>query len=168
MRRMKFKKLTESILKGLNESDEIKSYTNEGIVDKIKNTKNTVLSDGSYHIHGDLDLSKRKLKSLLDLPIRISKVDGYFHCWNNKLTSLEGAPEKVGGDFICSNNKLTSLKGAPNEVGGDFNCSFNKLISLEGAPKEVGGYFSCYNNELTNLEGAPKKVGRDFLCNKNK
>jgi hypothetical protein len=34
-----------------------------------------------------------------------------FDCRNNKLTSLEGAPEVVGGSFDCRNNNLTSLEG---------------------------------------------------------
>jgi hypothetical protein len=44
------------------------------------------------------------LKSLLDIPIKISKVDGTFLCDNNQLTSLEGAPKEVGGDFNCAKN----------------------------------------------------------------
>ncbi len=28
-----------------------------------------------------------------------TKVKGYFNCYNNQLTSLEGAPKTVEGDF---------------------------------------------------------------------
>jgi hypothetical protein len=66
-------------------------------------------------------------------------VGGDFHCFNNKLTSLEGAPKSVGGIFNCSYNQFTSLVGAPQSVGGDFYCSLNKLTSLEGAPQSIGG-----------------------------
>jgi len=69
---MKFKQyLIESgldLLKPIDPS-EIEGREIEGIVDKIKSSKHTVLSDGSYHIHGDLNLSERNLKSLLDLQI---------------------------------------------------------------------------------------------------
>jgi hypothetical protein len=84
-------------------------------------------------------------------------VDGSFNCWDNRLTSLKGAPQKVGGKFSCSDNKLTSLEGAPKEVGGDFRCSENNLTSLARAPEEVGGYFECDAFKLRkgewNLEG---------------
>ncbi len=56
----------------------------------------------------------------------LQKVDGYFYCNFNELTSLKGCPEYVGGDFLCGFNNLTSLQGAPKEVGGDFLCRSQK------------------------------------------
>jgi len=96
--------------------------------------------------------------------VRFGVVIMDFICSDNKLTSLEGAPQEVGGDFSCSDNKLTSLKGAPQSVGLQFGCSQNELTSLKDAPQEVGGSFFCGNNELTSLEGAPKKMGGNFYC----
>ena len=64
-----------------------------------------------------------------------------FSCFNNNLTSLEGAPSVVKGNFSCFNNNLTSLEGAPSAVKGDFYCSYNNLTSLEGAPS-VGAVVS--------------------------
>jgi hypothetical protein len=98
--------------------------------------------------------------------VRFGVVTGDFNCYNNKLTSLEGAPQEVGGDFHCGNNELTSLKGAPQEVAS-FYCGNNELTSLKDAPHEVGGHFYCYNNKLTSLEGAPQEVGGDFHCGNN-
>jgi hypothetical protein len=49
----------------------------------------------------------------------------------------------VGGSFFCYNNRLTSLIGAPQTVGGTFDCVFNQLTTLAGAPQKVGGYFYC-------------------------
>ena len=122
------------------------------------------LPDG-FVIKGDLDLSDKKLEKLPDL----SKVtiEGSFDCFDNQLTSLEGAPQNVAGSFGCSGNQLTSLKGAPKEVGGDFHCHRNQLTSLEGAPEKVGGDFSCSDNQLTSLKGAPKEVGGFFGCSDN-
>ena len=114
---------------------------------------------------GDVIFSKCKISSL---PIYFNRVVGYFGCYNNELTSLEGAPREVGRDFICFSNKLTSLEGAPEKVGGNFDCSHNKLTSLEGAPERVGGDFNCAYNNLTSLEGAPREVGKDFSCGHNK
>jgi hypothetical protein len=64
-----------------------------------------------------------------------------FWCNNNRLTTLEGAPEVVGRDFWCNNNRLTTLKGAPEVVGRGFYCHDNSLTTLEGAPQSVGGDF---------------------------
>jgi hypothetical protein len=124
-----------------------------------------------------LMLSEAKEKNLIGLTINGKKITektpsehwaGDFDCYNNKLTSLVGAPSSVDGDFGCSDNKLTSLVGAPSSVDGDFYCYNNHLTSLVGAPSSVGGYFSFYNNKLTSLEGAPSSVGGDFYCSFNK
>ena len=114
---------------------------------------------------GDVNIRKCKISSL---PIYFNRVGGYFGCYNNELTTLEGAPREVGGHFMCFSNKLTSLEGAPEKVGGNFDCGHNKLTSLEGSPREVGGDFGCAYNNLTSLEGSPREVGGDFSCSNNK
>jgi hypothetical protein len=94
-------------------------------------------------------------------------VGGGFYCYNNQLTSLEGAPEKVSGDFSCSKNLLATLEGAPQEVGGDFSCANNQITSLEGAPQKVGGDFFCYDNPVTNISlkkiFSHMKSGKSYL-----
>ena len=120
--------------------------------------------DGLVNVLGNVNISAKKLKKI---PVKFGRVEGYFWCHNNQLTSLEGSPQSVGRDFDCYNNQLTHLEGGPRSVGGDFGCSNNQLTSLEGAPRSVGGYFSCSNNQLTHLEGAPRSVGGNFYCNNN-
>jgi hypothetical protein len=127
--------------------------------------RNWSIRDGLVDVDGHVYLSHRRLTKL---PLKFGRVSGYFDCYNNKLTTLEGAPKEVSGYFSCSNNNLTTLEGSPKEVGGDFYCFYNNLTSLEGAPKEVGGDFSCWNNNLTTLEGAPKEVSGNFICSYNK
>ena len=144
----------------------------------------TINNEGSIDVNGSVYL---EVKGLTKLPIRFRNVSesfmyGHFYCYNNNLTSLEGAPNRVGGDFVCNNNQLTSLEGAPTSVGGDFYCfnnkltslegggfycSNNQLTSLEGAPSQVGGGFYCHNNNLTSLKGVPNSVN-DFWCQNNK
>jgi hypothetical protein len=126
--------------------------------------KHTINPDGSVDIDGDVNLSEMKLK---ELPFKFGKVEGYFDCSSNQLTSLQGAPSEVRGVFNCFNNQLTSLQGAPSKVRGDFYCSDNQLTSLQGAPSEVGGGFFCSYNQLTSLQGAPSKVGKSFFCHSN-
>jgi hypothetical protein len=53
---------------------------------------------------------------------------------------------KINKYFNCNDNKLTSLRGCPTSVGASFHCSYNQLISLKGCPKKVGLYFYCTDN----------------------
>jgi hypothetical protein len=133
---MKYLKLFESF------DDDIKS-----ICDELNITNWTVNSDGTVDVDGDVNIAGRRLKTL---PLKFGKVTGHFACFNNELTSLEGAPREVGGHFMCDVNKLVSLKGAPKEVGGSFHCMRNKLTTLEGGPREVS-YFDCHNNPIWNV-----------------
>jgi len=122
-------------------------------------------STGLIDVDGDFDCSS---KSLTDLKgIKFGEVSGVFSCYNNRLTSLVGAPQSVGINFYCNNNRLTSLEGAPQSVVRDFSCSNNQLTSLEGAPQTVGSYFYCENNRLTSLVGAPQSVDGMFSCSNN-
>jgi hypothetical protein len=125
----------------------------------------TINDDLSIDVDGNVNLYN---KGLTKLPLKFNKVNGYFDCCYNKLTSLEGTPKEVTGKFDCSYNQLTSLEGAPNKVTGDFNCFNNKLTSLEGAPNKLTGNFNCSYNQLTSLEGAPNKVNGYFYCYYNK
>ena len=81
----------------------------------------------------------------------------HFYCHNNKLTTLQGAPQKVGGYFSCSNNQLTSLEGAPQKVGEDFSCSKNNdLLSLFGLPQiQEDKEINC-DNDLVDRYDCPK------------
>jgi len=115
-------------------------------------------------ISGSFRCSDNRLTTLEGAP---QKVEGDFDCYENQLTSLVGAPQEVIGDFSCHSNMLTSLEGAPQIVGDAFYCGFNQLTSLEGAPQEVGGSFHCEYNKLTSLEGAPKSIIGGFFCKEN-
>ena len=120
---------------------------------------------GLVDVRGDFRCDRQGLDSFKG--VRFGRISGKFDCSENRLTSLEGAPQRVGNYFDCSNNSLTSLEGAPQSVGMHFDCSYNSLISLEGAPQRVGGDFYCFVNRLTSLEGAPQSVGGGFYCHSN-
>jgi hypothetical protein len=119
-------------------------------------------STGLVDVQGTFDCSSRGLESLSG--IQFGTVKGSFYCYDNQLTSLEGAPKAVKGNFDCNDNQLTSLVGAPQTVTGNFNCARNELTTLKGAPQTVGGSFKCFRNQLTTLEGAPQTVGGIFYC----
>ena len=120
---------------------------------------------GLVDVDGDFDCVGQRLIDFKG--VKFGMVNNYFFCYNNQLTSLEGAPQQVGSDFDCHNNQLTSLEGAPQEVGASFDCSDNSLTSLKGAPRTVSGSLYCSENSLTSLEGAPREIGGDFVCDSN-
>ena len=122
----------------------------------------TINEDGSIDVDGNVNLMG---KGLTELPLTFNRVNGYFHCSHNYLTTLEGSPKHVNGYFNCSSNELTSLEHGPEYVDRDFNCRNNRLTSLEYSPLEVGKEFNCSDNpKLTSLEGSPKKVWGNFVC----
>jgi hypothetical protein len=115
---------------------------------EIKNY--TINFDGSVSVDGDVGLG---YKGLTELPIRFKEVSGFFLCWNNNLTSLEGCPERVGEHFGCWNNSLTSLEGCPKYINGNFWCENNKIYTFEGIPDftHIGGDFHCQGNLVNNI-----------------
>ena len=105
---------------------------------KRYNIKNyTINPDGSIDVNGSVDLH---YKDLTELPLNFNRVDGYFSCSSNNLTSLKGCPRWIGGWFSCNNNKLTSLEFSPDYVGGSFDCIWNKLTD-NLCDTEIGGNF---------------------------
>jgi hypothetical protein len=124
----------------------------------------TIDDEGLVSCTGYVILRVSKHKRLL---VSFDKIDDFFDCSYNQLTTLQGAPKSVSGDFSCHNNQLTTLEGAPQSVGGNFRCHINQLTTLEHSPQNVVGGFECYSNQLTTLEGAPKSVGGDFSCYNN-
>lgn len=83
--------------------------------------------DGVWIVKGDLELQGKNLTKLPFTDVGAYEVTGDFDCMENKLTSLEGAPQHVGGNFRCGDGK--------------FHCEFNHLTSLAHCPQQVGGDF---------------------------
>ena len=125
----------------------------------------TINPDGFIDVDDGVDLSG---KDLIKIPLKFNKVNGWFDCSYNQLTSLEGCPSYVGISFNCSYNCLTTLENSPNEVGKSFCCYSNRLTSLEGFPQKVGNYTHCcpnfYLESINGYTGDYKKL----LLNNNK
>lgn len=88
-----------------------------------------------------------KLKQLFEVKYGKDINLGFKH-----LTELPSyLPEKVEGYFYCHNNYLTSLEHCPSEVGGAFFCAYNHLTSLKDVHKrirKIGKSFQCYDNPI--------------------
>ena len=126
----------------------IKNYT-------INEDKSIDVDDNVYLV--DYGLTK--------LPLKFRNVSGVFDCYDNKLTTLEGAPKTVDGYFSCGLNNLETLEGAPKTVDNYFDCSKNNLKTLEGSPRRVSGDFYCsYNKNLMSLEGISSTIHGIFNC----
>ena len=123
-------------------------------------------STGLVDVDGDFKCSSQGLKELKG--VKFGKVSGGFNCYENQLTTLEGAPQTVSGNFYCKRNQLTTLVGAPKTVGWDFNCCNNPLKSLVGAPESVGRFkISVWDSDpgiraLDWYEGWDKKDDKEF------
>ncbi len=152
----------------LTEPDEIKAWLKEQDI-----TVYSLIPDTRYgwsvDVQQDVVINlKQAYESVQSLPVKFNRVKGKFHCSNNKLLTLEGAPEYVDGTFTCDNNELTSLEFGPQQVTRYYFCSNNMLTSLKGACKEVGRDFDCSSNNLSTLEFCPEIIGGDFYCGHNK
>lgn len=119
-------------------------------------------------VNGTVDLANADLE---EIPLQFGIVTENFHCENNKIKSLKGAPHTVGLSFLCFNNELTTLENGPQTVGCGLYCSNNKLTNLTGAPKKIGGngylyydgggYFVCGANPLLELGVIEKQLSKD-------
>ena len=127
-------------------------------------TEYTIDHNGVVDVHDSVNLDNCNLERL---PLRFGKVNGYFSCEHNRLTTLEGAPRIVSGGFYCMHNYLTDLIGSPELIDHDFNCSDNNLETLEGCIKKIGGKFFCNNNQLTTLIGGPIEANGYSCCMNN-
>ena len=87
-------------------------------------------------------------KGLTKLPLKFNKVDGYFDCGNNNLTTLEGSPKEVNGNFSCNVNNITSFEFSSKIVRGNFWCNYNNIKTFEYFPSYVKSYFGCYGNPI--------------------
>ena len=125
------------------------------ICKKYDITNYSINPDGSIDVEGDLYLYNMNLDKL---PLKFNKVNGYFGCSNNNLTSLEGCPNYVGRWFSCNDNNLTSLKGCPNYIGGTFYCGGNPLESLEGYNGDYDKLYCDNKDGLTLKEKRKQKL----------
>jgi len=109
-------------------------------LNKYKVFKYTINDDLTIDVDGDVVLYNKQLTSI---PVKFNKVNGYFYCAYNNLTTLEGCPKEVNGYFDCYNNKLTTLEGCPKVVNGNFDCSNNKLSIDDDRSIDIKGKFIC-------------------------
>lgn len=135
------------------------------LCDRYGITNYSINQDGTIDVDGDVNLDNL---NLIKLPLRFRRVTGSFHCYQNKLTSLDGAPIEVGGYIDVDNNNLTSLDGCPKTIGGNIYCSDNEIISLAAIVNKVDGGVYCFGNniKLTEVVGLLNRgvVGGKIFC----
>ena len=133
-------------------------------------TNYTINPDGSIDVNGNVHLFDR---GLTELPLWFNKVSGWFSCYNNRLTSLEGCPKWIGGWFSCYNNRLTSLEFSPDYVGGYFSCETNQLTNNYCDTEIGGGFYTTLKqdgmifqgNKTTNYNEWRKLYKRKLILN---
>jgi hypothetical protein len=60
--------------------------------------------NGEVYVDSSVDMSGGMFT---EIPVKFGKVEGYFNCSRNNLTTLENCPTYVGGGFIVGGNNLT-------------------------------------------------------------
>lgn len=132
----------------------------------LQNIKDYVIHDDlTVDVNGSVNLVGIIDNELYSIPIQFGRVEGYFDCSKNKLTSLKGCPYFVRDIFNCSYNQLTSLEYCPKNVEG-MDCSNNQLSSLDYSPYQIKTIFDCSYNQLTSLLGCPQKI-KTFIATNN-
>ena len=96
--------IEEALLKPMSD-ERVKELEDEKIklrIDEIKK-RATLNNDGLYDVNSSVDL---RGANLTELPMKFGKVNGFFDCAYNNLTSLDGCPKAVRGDFYCHHNLI--------------------------------------------------------------
>jgi len=104
-------------------------------------------------LHGNImtanskNRTKGKLKSLTNFP---DIVYGYVDIsFNNKLTSLDGAPKEIKGYLKCNNCSLASADGISENVGGDVYLYNNPLKDISSLVEmNTNGYIDIDNTDV--------------------
>jgi len=117
---------------------------------------------GRVDVYTSVDISHKRL---FKIPYKFHRCTSDFNCSNNKLVSLENAPDIVHGNFNCSYNLLGDLSGGPFLVSKAYNCSNNRITILKGAPRKLN-VFNCSNNYIKTREWFPDVKGV-MVCNNN-
>jgi hypothetical protein len=117
----------------------------DGICKKFGIKNYTINPDGSIDVDEEVDLYNKNLKKL---PLKFNKVNVWFDCSFNQLTTLEGSPVEVNDGFDCSNNKLTSFEFTPKIIRSGFDCRFNNIKTFEYFPSFIKYYFWCNGNPI--------------------
>lgn len=114
----------------------------------------TINQNGTVDVTSHVDISNMRLDKI---PLQFGKIEGYFNCSKNNLTSLKGSPTIVGGCFYCHENNLTSLEYSP-EKALSLYCSDNNLTNLEGCTDKLLSFKCNGRNNLISLKGGPTDV----------
>jgi len=102
--------------------------------------------------HGDAgyQIPPHSVTSLVDLDVPV-KIDGFFHCENNDIGSLEGGPQIVKDTYQVHDCGLSTLEGANiTSVGNYLDISanhFKDLKNIHKHVKEVDGTIFCTHNQ---------------------
>jgi hypothetical protein len=71
----------------------------------------TLNSDGEIDVTCRVDMRNMKLT---EIPVKFGKVNGWFNCENNKLTSMKNFPNHIeNGNLQMSNNNISSFNHFP-------------------------------------------------------
>jgi len=79
-------------------------------------------SNGEVDVEGRVDMSKMNLTKI---PVKFGKVEGWFNCSFNNLTTLKNCPHTLEENIDFSNNQITTLEYFPKIINGELHCSMD-------------------------------------------
>jgi len=72
---------------------------------RVRGYKWKLNSDGKVDVDGSVIITNL---NLTEIPVKFGRVEGWFRCANNNLTTLKNCPDYVSEEFCCSGNNLTN------------------------------------------------------------
>ena len=86
----------------------------------------SINDDFSIDCHSIIDLERMSIDMFPDY-IKFNVAERAFNIGGNGFKTLKGCPKIVKGNFYCNNNKLTSLEYAPEYIGYNCFCQDNYI-----------------------------------------
>ena len=118
---------------------------------------------GLVDVRGGFECDRQGLDSFNG--VRFGTVSGHFNCSDNRLTSLEGAPQSVGVDFYCHDNPISerAIKEVLKRMS-DKNISLEQAVAeyWESIPEDDKIYLAKHHPSLPEEE---KRIYRAMELN---
>jgi len=112
-------------------TQEQKTFLNEVCFGRKIGRKWKLNSDGKVDVEGSVDM---KNKNLTEIPVKFGRVEGWFDCRFNYLTTLKNCPTYLGGIINCYDNNLKDYFKPIKEEDFKYWVNFNWLDILREYP----------------------------------
>jgi hypothetical protein len=112
-------------------------------------------SNGEVDVEGWVSMYNMKLP---EIPVKFGRVEGWFDCNSNKLTTLKNCPDYIKEGFYCSDNNLTNYFKSIKEEDFPLWYKLDWISVLEEYPflVNIGKKYFDWNNLKFILDSIPQ------------